>query len=216
MRSKLKENSGVAALGVAIAAAAGGPLIGAGYPAWGLAFVILGCAIVAFAAIDTVVGSLKPPVSWAWSYLHRVRIVMIPAATSLPPSLEMAEPNADGHLSVLSALQPEPPQSEQIDVDVDVAYLIGFFKGHTAIQASRSVEIFLGKWMTVSGELASVGTSAPAQVTFASNDHLYMYFRDPSEIARLALIPKGASITVRGRIEKVNPAWVDLVECQLG
>lgn len=95
MREKAKENAGVAALGVAVAAAAGGPLIGAGYPAWGLAFIIIGCLIVAFSVIDTMVTGLRPPISWTWSYLRRVRIDMIPAdgiRGAVPPTAHTESP----------------------------------------------------------------------------------------------------------------------------
>jgi hypothetical protein len=58
--------------------------------------------------------------------------------------------------------------SSRTFIGVTHAYLVGLFENHTDVQAQKLLEIYIGKWMRISGQLGNVMSSSPyfVQVTF--------------------------------------------------
>lgn len=113
------------------------------------------------------------------------------------------------------------PAADSQATDVTPVRLTGFFENRTDIQAQRTVEPFIGKWMTVSGPLGNVSAfKTISQVTFApetfDSTTVYMYFKDRETVeTRLYGLKSGDQLTVRGRIDKVTSHSVDLEDCEL-
>jgi hypothetical protein len=115
-------------------------------------------------------------------------------------------------------------------VRVTPGWLIARFKDHTDVQAQKLVEPYIGKWIRVSGKLNNVMSSSEhfVQVTFQPAKTLFerdtedpddwamvwMYFPKDQE-ADLALLPRGAPLTVLGRIDRIDAVNVHLQDCEL-
>ena len=149
------------------------------------------------------------------------------------PVLEAQAPDPDqASLSVTPQTHERPEVREAggeqtfLPEEVTPAYLVDLFQGKTDIQAENVAAPYLGKWMTVAGALGNVltGRETIAQVTFPKGsifdpDHeffdTYMYFERPKWGERLAVLPQGAQIVVRGRLQRVNRGEVHLEKCEL-
>ncbi len=130
--------------------------------------------------------------------------------------------------SAVSASTAAETEEERVLLPKEVtpAYLIGLFQGLTDIQAQDVDAVYVGKWMTVTGALGNVhtGRETIAQVTFQKGSifdpgheyfDIYMYFKRPKWDERLSVLPRGAQVTVRGRLRDVNRVEVHLEECEL-
>jgi hypothetical protein len=110
-----------------------------------------------------------------------------------------------------------------VGASITPEYLLGFFSEHTAIQASKLIEPFIGKWLRISGNLSQILSSSPdrAQLTFSGRGvgddlaSVFMYFRDEGEVERLAILRRGDRLTVVGRITEINTVQIDLDDCEL-
>jgi hypothetical protein len=147
----------------------------------------------------------------------RQRALHTPGGLSpLPASLFPAAPPAvQGRL-------PKTQQRVFVGKEVTPKYLNKLLEGRTKIQAQALVDIYVGKWMKVSGKLATVSSpSEPSftmQVTFKTKtlefNDLYMFFSSKWR-DRLAIMTIGQQITVVGKIDEVNAFGVQLKECEL-
>jgi hypothetical protein len=141
--------------------------------------------------------------------------------------LQAQEPNSAAlDEAVAESATPEMTLADgRVIIDATPAYLVGFFKGHTHIQAEKLTEAYRGKWLKVSGPLGDVmgNTSERAQVTFARNApifvgryfQVFMYFDRSQWDDRLSVLRPGTKITVIGRIREINRIEVHLENCEL-
>jgi hypothetical protein len=123
--------------------------------------------------------------------------------------------------------QPKAPvEQERVFVGAGVTpeYLFSLFEGKTDIQAQRTAETFIGKWMPIAGPLRSVSkwTGTYSQVTVDLGDaemlkykSMYLVFHDESYVARLEVLAPGDPITVHGRIDRIESTNVQLEDCEL-
>lgn len=109
-------------------------------------------------------------------------------------------------------------------VDTTIESLVGLFEGRLDIQAKRLIQPYIGKWTTVHGPLGDVHADNDDEmvaVTFDRQDDQVVHFPDvylffkPSWGNRLAALKKGDSITVVGRITKIDTWRVTLWDCEL-
>ncbi len=177
-------------------------------PLWISLIILLAAGVLHVAA--AVLQNKRPlppaPVSAVASNLAPVPpLPRPPVPVSIPASAEVEKPSFVG-----TSITPE--------------YLVSAFKEHTHVQARKMIEPFIGKRIRVSGQLAEVLSSTPefAQVTFSRQVPLgeeyvtiYMYFHTRARIDRLAILRRGDSITVSGRIKEVSAVQIDLDDCDL-
>ena len=110
-----------------------------------------------------------------------------------------------------------------VGANITPEYLLGLFKDHTSIQARKLIEPFIGKWMRVSGDLSEIisSTSDRAQVTFSGRGltgnlaPVFMYFRTKESVERLAILRRGDSLTIVGKISDINLVQIDLDPCEI-
>jgi hypothetical protein len=117
------------------------------------------------------------------------------------------------------------PNSKQrifVGSEITVKYLTSLREGRTSIQSQALIDMYIGKWMRVSGNLADVLKSSPdsrhCQVTFTRTSpgltELFMRF-GKEWFDRLSIMTVGQDVTVVGKIEQVDAFGVHLAECEL-
>lgn len=168
--------------------------------------------------------SIRPPV-WVWLlavtwlaigwdiYDRRMRGAT-PNKSMLGPISPLApKPNASARSARVDAAM---HTDERIIVDVTPEHLGRFVNQHTAIQADKLVEAYLGKWIKVAGPLGNVYSGA---VTFAYRTFgdvtIYMYFDMEKWKDRLSVLTRDARINVIGQIKRVSSMEVQLENCEL-
>jgi hypothetical protein len=122
----------------------------------------------------------------------------------------------------------EDPREERVFVGPGVTpeYLFGLYEGKTDMQAQKAADLFLGKWMPISGPLRNIGAWHEAgsycQVTVELGDapiffmkSLYLYFRDKRWVDRLSVLAAGDLISVHGRIDRISRFEIQLQDCEL-
>jgi hypothetical protein len=143
-------------------------------------------------------------------------------------------PNAAGEMSSLpdallrnavtpASLQTRKTSSKErifVGSEITVNYLNSLGDGMTGIQAQALRDIYIGKWMKVSGRLGNVlnsyGTFCQVTLKYVplKFTDLYMIFgkewRD-----RLSIMTPGQNITVMGKIDRIDSSGVQLGECEL-
>ena len=132
-----------------------------------------------------------------------------------------------------SAFQvPESEATAQIQERVPIGpsitleYLVGLYREHIGIQATKLTERFIGKWMSVSGlveEVLPTGKTS-AMLTFQRRPDesiylheratIYMYFREPW-IDSVAMLRPGNEVTVNGQLDQVNKLAIHLKNCEI-
>jgi hypothetical protein len=103
--------------------------------------------------------------------------------------------------------------------NIDHKYLMDMFEGRTSIQASSMAASFLGKWMSLSGELSEILYSRPggqAQVTFKRPGltDIYMYF-DNEWVDRLLVLKHGDVLHIIGQLREISRGHIQLDHCEL-
>jgi hypothetical protein len=117
------------------------------------------------------------------------------------------------------------PERIFVPEEITPEYLIGLFNvpDRTTLQAERDVEPFLGKWITVSGEMADLERHADVSFvsmfvhrksTLTNRWFMVLYFRGKS-IDRAMLVRKGAGLRAIGRIDRVSSHSLSLDPSEL-
>jgi hypothetical protein len=100
-------------------------------------------------------------------------------------------------------------------VNVTPSYLMGLLRGeHTSIQAAKLVEVFIGKWIKVSGALDDVSGVADARLLTFADRLAYMLFRR-EWFDHLSTLRRGDILTVVGQIKEVTKSMVILDHCEI-
>jgi hypothetical protein len=103
-------------------------------------------------------------------------------------------------------------------VTVTPTEILQVFKGRTSIAATKLAGAYIGKWITVTGnvrDVSRVGTEQ-ARVSFDQDGNItvFMLF-EKSLTDAVSALQKGDSITVRGEISTVDSSYVSLEKCEL-
>lgn len=110
------------------------------------------------------------------------------------------------------------PSSGRIFLGPDITpqFLYSRLEGYTAIQAKKLLDIYVGKWMKLSGAVDHVSESSDGSclVRFRGEIRIYMSF-EKKWIDQLSILRPGSNITVIGRIESVEAMGVNLGNCEL-
>jgi len=111
--------------------------------------------------------------------------------------------------------QPEP----RIFLKQTPRELAAMFDGLTDLEGQRRIEPYLGKWMTVTGQLEELATSSSGSewllLTFSGWDDPVVMFFVSEWKDRLSVLTIGTPITVSGRVSKVGRKRVVLDPCEL-
>jgi hypothetical protein len=105
--------------------------------------------------------------------------------------------------------------------DITPQFLQSLLKAHTEVQAEKLLDIYVGKWMQLSGEVCHVGKFeyGSSTVMFAGqpdkDDPAVMLYFSKVWTERLSVLRLGNNINVIGRIGSVNGLRVRLDDCEL-
>jgi hypothetical protein len=192
---------------------------------------VLTIAIVAFMVLpmlpngsaDTTAPRNEPVIGWLMPAVLAACVLVAGILNLLAAKARYTFANSSSSASSGTTPTIQAEERNFVGASITPEYLVGLFKEHTGIQARKLIEPFIGKWMRVSGHLSEVLSSTPnlAQVTFSgrgiSSDLavIYMYFRTKESFARLAILRRGDSLTIVGKICDVNPVQLDLDTCEL-
>jgi hypothetical protein len=142
-------------------------------------------------------------------------VVMSPLPASLLPDVRPVIPET-------TSLQPVSISEQRIFVgsEITVNYLNSLREGRTGVQAQALINLYIGKWMRVSGRLGNVLSSGRnrCQVTLEYNPlkftDLFMMFSEEWR-DHLSILTLGQNIAVVGKIEQVDYFGVHLTDCEL-
>lgn len=136
-----------------------------------------------------------------------------PEQTSLPTTLAPSpKPQAQTPKDL-------PISNERITIDVTPEYLVSFFNNHTAVQANKLAEAYIGKWMKTSGTVQDV-ESQPGHilVLFRPSQHgplVYAPFREQRWTDRVMTLKLGDNLTVFGQIRNVDRLTLFMDKCEI-
>jgi hypothetical protein len=106
-------------------------------------------------------------------------------------------------------------------VDVAPSYLTKFFDNHTAIQARKLLEVYIGNWMCVSGILKDIdGRVGRDWVTVSLEktlaDPLILFYFDKKKWAdQITMLPRGTKITIAGQIDQIDSMSIRFEHCEV-
>lgn len=109
-----------------------------------------------------------------------------------------------------------PLGDKRVVIDVPPEYLMKLCEGHTSIQAQKSVELYIGKWIRVSGTVFNATEHSAffsVYLMYKENKYISAYFRKKDD--RVSVLRPGDQITVMGEIETVTESNVGLEKCEL-
>jgi tRNA_anti-like len=198
-----------------------------------VAFVVIPMLWPSHASQSAVVSGGKPMIGWvmpsilAFCLLLAGVLNLLAARTRREPS--PARPEALQRTS-MPMLSPSPPilpahvstLEERIFVGVDITpqFLSSLHSGHTEVQAGKLLELYVGKWIKLSGAVNHVGKfeygSSTVMFSTQSFDgvRVLMSF-GAAWTERLSVLRLGNNINVIGRITAVDGLMVKLRECEL-
>jgi hypothetical protein len=172
---------------------------------------------------------VPPPVSAPLAPALVPGAIPAPETTAPPPP----PPTVQGPEAEQGRSQPIPDQQPQaslaeksttaapdrIFINVSAEYLISLYKDRTAYRAQALTQVYLGKWMRVSGPLGTI--SGPAEygnifVSFELPDYrsIDMTF-DRHWADRFAVLTPDQTITAVCQLSRVGPVSVNLDKCEL-
>ena len=107
-----------------------------------------------------------------------------------------------------------------LDPDITAAFLGNFFSTNTHIQAKKMVEVYKGKWMTISGSIGNIREVGDSRVSVSLEhtvftDPLIMMFFDKQWLDRLSVLRTGNHINAIGIINDIDGSSLLLENCEL-
>jgi hypothetical protein len=96
-------------------------------------------------------------------------------------------------------------------------YLRGFYDQHIEVQADKLAEIYIGKWIRVSGPMRNIWEDEDGMLAFISDSNnmdILMRF-DMKWKDRLSVLSKKTTITVLGQIKRIQASHLSLHNCEL-
>ena len=101
-----------------------------------------------------------------------------------------------------------------LEPNVTQEFLSGLYKDRTAIQAEKACEIYIGKWMRVSGGVQYIEEINKDYLeVYFSKSHTFMLFS--SELRKIEMLHKNDHIIVDGRLKRISSEWISLELCEL-
>jgi hypothetical protein len=94
--------------------------------------------------------------------------------------------------------------------------LVAYFDQHTALEATRLTEPYVGKWFSVSGPIFNIqppNLGGDFQVALA-NQSVYLYF-EKTWLDEFSVLKKGDVISVVGRITRIDTLGITAEKCEL-
>jgi hypothetical protein len=183
----------------------------------GLAFLVSGpIAGIILIAVAVALGiSFWTPVGYWLGVTKRESDLSVPAHVDTA-TLVSAPASSESPAETAQA-----PVAERIYVSQTPRDLVGLFEVQTGILAQKQADVFYGKWMRLSGRVSSIGPWSGyfSQMTFErrwKDPTVFMMFTDQELVeSRLSILRHGDSVTVEGKIERIDPVSVQLTHCRL-
>lgn len=104
-----------------------------------------------------------------------------------------------------------------VETPITEKFLQDLFRDRTKIQAEKALEMYIGKWLKISGTLTDIdnNTLSGYKVHIQSqNPSIFLYF-SRWEKRRLEILHKGDFITASGKITHINRNFITLERCEL-
>jgi hypothetical protein len=114
-----------------------------------------------------------------------------------------------------------PSPDKKVVVNVTPEYVMSLCTGQTAVQAQKSVGLFLGKWIPASGIVEDVSEYSDrweVQLRMEPIDSfrtIVARFRDETMFDHVSVLPKGKQVEVFGKIDYVRTTVMALENCEL-
>ena len=164
------------------------------------------------------------PMHWGWTYRIIGMLVALALAGVMAFLIHRANnAHKSGSLAILAnpatsiptVPAPHAPGRVYLPVEVTLLSLQKLFSDpvQTGLQAERSIEPYLGKWVRYTGKIDNV------------YDFGIFFDKFPDSLARvvahlrkewnehLPILPRGKTVTVEGKLQSVSDLSVRLVEC---
>lgn len=114
------------------------------------------------------------------------------------------------------AVEEHPPFGGDPLIQKSAEEIIGFYEEHTALQADRLVETFLGRPIRVTGMLFNAsGGEDNIQVQLGLGERYVTAWFSGNWRSRLAELDKMTKVTIAGRLKSVDGIGISLDECEL-
>jgi hypothetical protein len=161
---------------------------------------------------------------WAWMVQNKTWLfsgVGVTVLVGLYFAVRSALTTKTATSSASSVAPPSVPavQNKQF-VNVTPEYLVSLFDSeHTSTESQKLAEVFVNKWLRVSGHLGEVkgGTPYLMRVTFAepARHCVLLDFKSQEGFDRLATLKREDAITVIGKITEIDKYSVCLDNCEI-
>ena len=145
-----------------------------------------------------------------------LQMFLAPQVKKLTGSIESASKGLDD-----ADEKTAPSPSERIYVNVTPEYLTSFYNQHTAFQAAKLVEPYIGKWITVFGivnDVTSESRGTKIYIVRPKEDSGFLLivasFHEQTWIDRIVLLRREDKVAVVGQIKSVDSrsVWLDYCE----
>jgi hypothetical protein len=105
----------------------------------------------------------------------------------------------------------------RVVVGVSPKFLTSLYEQHMAIQSDRLAAAYIGKWMKITGRLKNVSMIGQSlmSVSFWEDTMVIIMYFDLAWSERLTVLIRGQTISVMGKIEKINQSDLQLTDCEL-
>jgi hypothetical protein len=94
-------------------------------------------------------------------------------------------------------------------------FLTSIYAGRTSVQADKAVEIYIGKWMKVSGSIYNVASRGPRRRQIHLNTKPAVFLTFHGREAQTDVLHKGDIIHAQGKIEGIHGEIISLGRCEL-
>lgn len=129
---------------------------------------------------------------------------------------------------VHSRTAPEVPVEKKrsmifLGEEITPAFLVGLYEGHMSVQAEKLVEVYLNKWMRVSGTVIDVKKGWPTRDCMkvhmrwhGDNSHTVAVFLDFGKewTDRVLILKSEQRVTVLGKVHTISN-YIALKDCEL-
>lgn len=124
--------------------------------------------------------------------------------------------------------QPDPKETDEREIiDVPPERIVAPYATHTQIQAEKLTEVYIGKWITVSGAVTNVegrpdeiwvsirAGQRPADAPEEAARLQILLVFDEVLRDRLSMLQHGDELTATGRIDAATGGFIALKDCEL-
>jgi hypothetical protein len=196
---------------------------------WGfwdwVAYVCLGIAAFGLAAgaalkEDPMMLSHLPSLfaSPRWAYVPIVLFALGSAILAIRFTAPLLGPSQGPANTPAPALSSAEAPADRIFVDTTSKFLFDLVKGQTHFQRKKITEIYMGKWLKVSGPVSNVQalSSGRSVVSVGLDDvrQLSLWF-DTKWSERVGLLMMGQNVSAIGKINNISGIEIEMEDCEL-